>query len=100
MPPEFGRKWGTVCLNTRFPLPTLLYAGYNVKLIYFIFLYFVYKCLPSVSGINDKIGDEVIMKSISADKTRILWSIHAPAHFAQCFTEIFILHTNISIWAC
>ena len=24
MPPEFGRKWGTECLNTRFPLPTLL----------------------------------------------------------------------------
>ena len=23
MPPEYGRKWGT-CLNTRFPLPTLL----------------------------------------------------------------------------
>ena len=26
MPPEFGRKWGTECLNTRFPLPTLLYG--------------------------------------------------------------------------
>ena len=24
MPPEFGRKWGTEWLNTRFPLPTLL----------------------------------------------------------------------------
>ena len=33
MPPEFGRKWGTEYLNTRFPLPTLLYAGYSVKLI-------------------------------------------------------------------
>ena len=32
MPPEFGRKWGTECLNTRFPLPTLLCAGYSVKL--------------------------------------------------------------------
>ena len=28
MPPEFGRKWGTEYLNTRFPLPTLLCAGY------------------------------------------------------------------------
>ena len=36
MPPEFGRNWGTECLNTRFPLPTLLCAGYSVKLIYFI----------------------------------------------------------------
>ena len=24
MPPEFGRKWGTKSLNSRFPLPTLL----------------------------------------------------------------------------
>ena len=31
-PPEFGRKWGTECLNTRFPLPTLQCAGYSVKL--------------------------------------------------------------------
>ena len=39
MPPEIGRMWGTECLNTRFPLPTLLCAGYSVKLIYlFIFL--------------------------------------------------------------
>ena len=36
-PPEFGRKWGTQCLNTRFPLPTLLCAGYSVKLIWFFF---------------------------------------------------------------
>ena len=34
---RFGRKWGTECLNTRFPLPTLQCAGYSVKLIYFIF---------------------------------------------------------------
>ena len=32
MPPEFDRKWGTECLNTRFPLPTRLCA-YSVKLI-------------------------------------------------------------------
>ena len=25
MPPEFGRKWGTECLKTRFPLPTYLH---------------------------------------------------------------------------
>ena len=24
MPPELDGKWGTECLNTRFPLPTLL----------------------------------------------------------------------------
>ena len=36
MPPEFVRKWGKECLNTGFPLPTLLCAGYSVKLIFFI----------------------------------------------------------------
>ena len=39
MPPEFGRKWGTECLNTSFPLPTLLCAGYSVKLIEFLLFY-------------------------------------------------------------
>ena len=38
MPQEFGRKWGTESLNTRFPLSTLLCAGYSVKLIYFYLL--------------------------------------------------------------
>ena len=32
MPPEFGRKWRTVCFIIRFPLPTLLCAGCSVKL--------------------------------------------------------------------
>ena len=32
-PPEWGPKWGTECLITIFPLPTILCAGYNVKLI-------------------------------------------------------------------
>ena len=35
MPPEFSRKWGTECLNTTFPLPTLLCAGYTVKQFFF-----------------------------------------------------------------
>ena len=33
MPTELGGKWKTECLKTRFPLPTLLYAGYSVKLM-------------------------------------------------------------------
>ena len=32
MPPELGGKWGMKCLNTKFPLSTLLCAGYSVKL--------------------------------------------------------------------
>ena len=39
MSPELGGKWETECLNTRFPLFTLLFAAalcerYSVKLIY------------------------------------------------------------------
>ena len=43
MPPKFGRKWGTEYLNTRFPLPTLLCAGYSVKLIYIYFLKILFR---------------------------------------------------------
>ena len=50
MPPEFGREWGTECLNTRFPLPTLLRAGYSVNLIWFLF--FNYFLMQNVSIIN------------------------------------------------
>ena len=32
MPPELGENWGIECPNTKFPLPTLLCAGYSVKL--------------------------------------------------------------------
>ena len=34
IPPEFDRKWGTESLNTNFPLPIMLCAGYSVKLIF------------------------------------------------------------------
>ena len=37
MPPELGGEWETECLNTRLPMPTLLCAGYSVKLIYIFF---------------------------------------------------------------
>ena len=34
MPPEFGRKWGTECLNARFPLPSLMCSGYSVNYLF------------------------------------------------------------------
>ena len=30
MPPEFGANWVTECLNSRIPVPTLLYVRYSV----------------------------------------------------------------------
>ena len=32
IPPVFGSKWVTECLNTTYSVPTLLRAGYGVKL--------------------------------------------------------------------
>ena len=32
MPPQFGGKWGTECLITSFPLPTLMCAKCSVKI--------------------------------------------------------------------
>ena len=56
MPPEFGRKWETECLNNRFPLPTLLYAGYSVKLIFInSVIYF------SFSKINKQIPNTIFI---------------------------------------
>ena len=49
IPPDFGRKWGKECLNTKFPLLTLLCAGYSVKLIYLIL--FIYK-LAHLTGLH------------------------------------------------
>ena len=40
MAPEYDKKWETECLNTRFPLPILMCAGYSLKLIFYIFLWF------------------------------------------------------------
>ena len=50
MSPEFGRKWGTDCLNTKFPPPTLLYAVYSVKLIS---PYFISRCIPQIAPTID-----------------------------------------------
>ena len=38
MPPEFGRKWETECLITRFPLLTLLFAGYFLINLFYLYL--------------------------------------------------------------
>ena len=32
MPTEFDGKWDVKCLDTTLPLPTVLHAGYSVKL--------------------------------------------------------------------
>ena len=37
-PLKFFEKWWLECPNTKFPLPTLVFAGYRMRLIYFSFL--------------------------------------------------------------
>ena len=58
IPPEFGGKWGAECLNTRFPLPTMLCAGYNVNLIFFFTEYSLYilMCCSDNTEILDNVG--------------------------------------------
>ena len=51
MPAEFGRKWGTECINTWFPLPTLLRVGYSMKLIN-IFNLYILNCYCICETIN------------------------------------------------
>ena len=34
--------WGTECLSTKFPMPTMLYTGYSVKLQYLPTRHFAY----------------------------------------------------------
>ena len=47
MPAELGGKWGTECLNNRFPLPILLCAGYSMKLIIYFIVTVVEHHLPA-----------------------------------------------------
>ena len=49
MPPKLGGKWGTECLNTRFPLPTLLCA----RLFIYIFAH-LFKLFNRVYCKNEK----------------------------------------------
>ena len=42
MPPKFIRKWEIISSFTKFPLPTLLCGGYNVKLEYIRKIYILY----------------------------------------------------------
>ena len=43
MLPESGRKWGTECLNTRFPLPIYLLFHFNNKVVIVRCLHVRYK---------------------------------------------------------
>ena len=69
MPPEFGKKWEMECLNTRFPLPTLLCAGYGVKLILiFKIIYFtIFDRSGSQCGPNKRVLNETFKHVDIAD---------------------------------
>ena len=98
IPPEFGRKWGTECLNNRFPLPTLLCAGYSVKLIWFICIIlniFLY-CIEYINTRFPGFFCEVETKSVGVDQVTnwVVWDSReisgllanwkAVSHFLPC----------------
>ena len=52
MPTGLRLNWVTECLNARFPLPTLLCAGYNMKLIWFNFFLWLHCDLIALFDID------------------------------------------------
>ena len=74
MPPEFGGKWGTEFLNTRFPLPTLLCAGYSVKLIMMMMTIIILMVLQGYIRISDAALclDTKRKKLVISDKWKVL----------------------------
>ena len=75
MPFEFGRKWRTECFNARFLLPTLLCAGYTVKLIYFhlVLKKLLYQCyvfayiyiILNASKKSEESGERIVLIHVS-----------------------------------
>ena len=76
MPPEFGRNWGTECLNTRFPLLTLLCAGCSVKPILktkntvckMLSGYFIGSIIHSINSLHELFLNNVVDGSTSETK--------------------------------
>ena len=95
MPPVFGRKWGTECLNTRFPLPTLQWAGYSVKLIYLVysvsnyqFMYknvclYIFTCLIPIEASRGAGAQNVTVKATACgfDHHSRKWNIYLTLYF-------------------
>ena len=90
MPPEFGRKWGTEWLNTRFLLPTLLYAGYSVKLIIFFYCYQFNVIIPSITIFRAIFNDIFYVKIWMFINRHISLAIHIPNNFICMKVIIFI----------
>ena len=73
MPPDFGGGWGTECLNTGFPLPTLLSSNsYHINNVY------VYN-IPTILG-----------------GRRFSWV--AITQFTQIFTQYTLFQFNLNIY--
>ena len=79
MHPEFGRKWGTECLNTRFPLPTLLCAGYSVKLIYFFYIFVQQKIPARTNILNVLLICSLIIRLVNLFPKQTCYSVSLPA---------------------
>ena len=83
MPSEFGRKWGTECHNTSFPLATLQCAGYSVKLIYIVVKIMFYKLIciyilstvPKMQKPHKTLGKSTISIVFSHSKSKIRYKL-------------------------
>ena len=77
-------KNGERTLNTRFPLLTMLYVGYSVKLIYFIYLFFYYFTIIVCN-----------VKDLSYQRREALALAREPAHNHCTTKQHFYLHLTI-----
>ena len=85
-PPEFGREWGTECINTSFSLPTLLCTGYSVQLIFKLTnIYFSLETQSQCFTMN-----QINMK----DRVFPLYYISMYVRHSRCNTSYLIRRSN------
>ena len=85
MPPEFGRKWETECLDTRFSLPTLLCVGYSVTLIFFLIQWALHHLCTAGNLHSSHLHGSDIMSLCHSLETGIIVQIEQPSWHGTFF---------------
>ena len=83
MPPEFGEKCGTVCLNDGYSLLALLCAGYSVKLIKNILKNHLKKAMSKTTGVKTQVFT-CIVTNIKRKKNRLVHKIFGGLKQSNC----------------
>ena len=89
---------GTECLNTRFPLPTLLCAGYSVKLIRLVKLYNFHKFHNHCSKINSKAQSLIYVAYFQLCPWNIFPVVKCASTLYRVIASRFSLQITITKW--